>query len=197
MLRSACLLALSLASFAPSAHAQVIRAVNGPGGYMTGPIVIRSGPTAVTPVTGAYPPRAYFPGNPYYNDYNRFNNYYRPGGFVPYYGFGGGWDGPQTTVINNTIINNPAPVVIVAAPVRNTGRVTIHVPKDALVYVHGDKLDQSGSVRVIETPLLIGEQTHVLKLRITWEQGGKTQEESREMELRTGDSKSWTILTGE
>ena len=194
MLRSGCLLLLVLGS---SADAQVIRAV-GAGTVLPGPIMIRSGPTAVTPVTGQFPPPIYYPGNPWYNyGYNNNRNYFRPGGFVPFYGFGGGWNEPQPTIVNTTIVNNPAPIVIVAPPARKTGRVTINVPRNAVLFVDGVKSAQSGSVRVIETPELLGEQTHILKLRLTWERDGQPQEEIREMELRVGDSRSWTILGGE
>jgi uncharacterized protein (TIGR03000 family) len=135
------------------------------------------------------------------------------GGFPIYpsfgYGFGGYGYQPninQNVNINLTIVPNeygsnwrswanpieglpPAP-----ATNTNTAKLSLQVPVNAEVYLNDKKTEETGTLRVYESPQLTGGKQYKFDVRIVWTENGKQVEEKRQLTMSANESRTLIFL---
>jgi uncharacterized protein (TIGR03000 family) len=159
-----------------------------------GAVVVRSSPTAVTPVTRGYPTPAFFPTQP-------FPGFV--GGAYPLYGWGG-YSGGSPIIVNQNqiVIQNylpdllPRPVPTDPVALLSAGylaRLTLQIPEGAEVWLDGKKVEQTGSTRFLDATNMQPGELRFMEIRILWKEGQRSFEETRKVPMRGGDSRTWTI----
>jgi uncharacterized protein (TIGR03000 family) len=72
----------------------------------------------------------------------------------------------------------------------NVGRLHVHVPASAKVWVDGEATKQKGSDRDFMTPPLRPEQEFTYTIKAQWNQDGRNMERTRQVRLRANDTAS-------
>lgn len=141
------------------------------------------------------------PSAPATSPYLRLNPLGFYSGYFPIYP---SWDEPENprTVINNIYYNNIAPMPQAVAiprippPVITKARLILKVPRDAEVTVSGKKMDAASGSVIVESPDLKPGERHLFDVKVTWKEGEKTEERTRQIRLEAGDEKSLSYYGG-
>jgi uncharacterized protein (TIGR03000 family) len=74
------------------------------------------------------------------------------------------------------------------APNNNAATIDVRVPLYAKVWFDGEPTQQTGELRSFYTPTLSVNKVYHYTIKVKWEDGGKTYEKTREIDIRPGAS---------
>ncbi|WP_020468953.1 hypothetical protein [Zavarzinella formosa] len=129
---------------------------------------------------------------------------FNPWGFYSGYpAFYPSWQEPDNPgmVINN-FYNVPAPPPVVMPPkpaplpVEMKAQLILNVPRGAEVIVSGKKLDSAIRPLVVFSPDLKPGERFLFDVKVTWREGDKSEERTRQLQLEAGDEKSLSFFPG-
>lgn len=121
-------------------------------------------------------------------------------GYWPIYPSWDETENPRASV-NNYFFIAPSQSPAVASLARPMIHVTkaklrLSIPSGAEVYVSGKKLSSVSGNLILESPELATGEKHLFDLRVTWKEGGRTEERIRQIRVEAGDEKSLTYFGG-
>jgi uncharacterized protein (TIGR03000 family) len=84
-------------------------------------------------------------------------------------------------------------VRVPAAESEPRARLELRVPKDAAVWFGDVRTEQTGALRLFESPPLAPGKEYVYTVRVAWQEAGNQVEESRDMTVRAGEQLTATF----
>lgn len=123
-------------------------------------------------------------------------------GYVPYYwpAWGSSSFSTRTDVVFPVPTPAPAPVSaslsVLPLPmaVSKTAKLILLVPNGAEVLVSGIKQDTKFRPIIVESPELKLGQSYLFDVKVTWKEGERTEERTRQLQVEAGDEKSLTYF---
>jgi uncharacterized protein (TIGR03000 family) len=76
----------------------------------------------------------------------------------------------------------------------NTAKLSLQVPPDAEVYLNDKKTEETGTLRVYESPQLTGGKQHQFDVRVLWTENGKPVEEKRQLIMGANESRTLIFI---
>jgi len=193
-MRTLLALAVALAVCATAAAQPVIRAggrVMQPQGVITGPSLGFPGALVAPSPSGPVYPLPRPARSPYYGAY----------GYSPFYPVWYDTD-VEPVPVRTSLIQTPAPVyapppqtttiVLPTPPDELHARLSLTVPLRSRVWLAGKEVDANATPIVLQSPTLRDDQSYTFDVKVTWQDGSKTEERTRSVVVGAGDEKSLT-----
>lgn len=89
-------------------------------------------------------------------------------------------NGSRSTTNNDTV----KPVAY--APASNAASFDVKVPANAIVYIQGKRMTQTGEVRHFVSPTLVDGMAYDYEIRATWQDNGRIVEKTRQLRVSVG-----------
>jgi len=81
-------------------------------------------------------------------------------------------------------------------PADRAAKIELRLPADAAVWIEGQRMKQTGSVRQFVSPPLAADQTYHYDVRVAWRENGRDIATTRHLSVRAGQHESLLILRG-